>query len=668
MRPADFLGAGLFDAYRDVMRRSGASFDDATKSYTCDIAQVPHAIELLGESDFRPIVAPDLAAQLTNLAETMRADLSRAQAHVAAIDAQVAKLGKTLYAHQRDGIAWLAPRRRAALFDEMGLGKTIQALLAAPPGVPLAVVCPAHLKLNWAAEAHAWRPDLRVRILKGRNKWEWPIAGELVIANYEVLPKLDKIGRKRLIPEERYGTPQPKTCLVVDEAHYCKSAKAQRTQALRATAGAILKADGRAWLLTGTPLTNRPPELWAVLQAAQLAEPAFGTWKEFRGLMGAIEGRWGLRWDGEISTSVPERLKRVSLYRRKADVLDLPPKRRTVMQVAGEFPPDVRKLLDSVLDILAEQGVDLDQAGELVDLTKVTGAAFEQLAKARSALAVAKIPALMEEITAYEEAGEPVVVFSAHRAPINVLSERKGWGVITGSVPSEKRQAIVDAFQRGELKGLGLTIRAGGTGLTLTHACHEIFVDLDFTPAGNSQAEDRCHRISQTRTVFIKRLVADHELDRKVERILREKQELIDAAIEPSAVLRPAVDQAGDITGAATRLEAAIADSIGAVQDVRRPRGVAAPARPAATQRAPADERELWATQALLRLAADDGDRAMEQNGVGFNKFDGMFGHSLAKQLHETGTLSPKQYQAAFKLLAKYHNQIGRPPQEATHG
>ena len=637
IRPQDFLGSEVFGAYRDACVAAGATFDDEGKRYLCPVAQLPRLIENLERAECRPIVAPDIAADLAAHAEQLRADMASASAHVVTIEAKLAERGLSLFQHQREGIAWLAPRRRAGLWDSPGLGKSCQSLLAAPQGAPTIIVCPASIKLNWRNEINMWRPDARVRILSGRHKWEWPMAGEICIANYEVLPRLDRVGRKKAIPEH-YGEPQPGTIVVADEIHFAKSSKSLRGQALRAVMHAALGANGRAWGLSGTPLTNRPQELWNILRCLQLAEEAFGTWKEFRVLLGGYQGRWGTKWDGEIDRSVPERLQRVSLYRRRDDVLDLPPKMRVAVQVPGKFPPDVRKLLDEVLDTLQEQGIDLDQAAELIDLTKVSGAAFEQLARARAALATAKIPSMMELVEECEAAEEPLIVFSAHRAPIDVLGQRRGWAIITGAQTVEERQAAVEAFQRGDLRGIGCTIKAGGTGITLTRAAMEVFVDLAWTPADNVQAEDRACRINQKRAVLIRRLVADHELDRRIEKILRAKQEIIDATVEPSAVRQVQQNHTADLEAHAARLERAV--------------GSTRPTTPKPSE--PSDAQRHWVRAAVLEL-----DRAQR-----FTPSDGPIAPALVRAAHANEELSPSLWKVALKILPKYADHIGEIPHD----
>ena len=136
---------------------------------------------------------------------------------------------------------------------------------AAPAGAPILVVCPAVAKPVWAREAARWRPDLRVVALSGRGSFRWPTPGEIVVVNYDLLPPA--------LPAAA-----PANCVVIaDEAHALKSSKAQRTERFRALAESARAAGGRSWLLTATPILNRPPELYALLRAAG-CERVIGGW------------------------------------------------------------------------------------------------------------------------------------------------------------------------------------------------------------------------------------------------------------------------------------------------------------------------------------------------------------------------------------------------------
>ena len=135
----------------------------------------------------------------------------------------------------------------------------------------------------------------------------------------------------------------------------------------------------------------------------------------------------------------------------------------------------------------------------------------------------------MDSIKEYESVEEPVIAFSYHRGPIEELGRRKGWVCITGSTSDSDRTAIVDRFQRGELRGVAGTIGAMGVGVTLTRSANVMFLDRDFVPANNLQAEDRSLRIGQTRGVVVTILNATHPVDQRVAIILERKERLLEA-------------------------------------------------------------------------------------------------------------------------------------------
>jgi len=222
--------------------------------------------------------------------------------------------------------------------------------------------------------------------------------------------------------------------------------------------------------------------------------------------------------------------------------------RRTAKEVMPELPvasnqihpveirAPVRRGLDRVLDELRAAGItlaDIMGASERADrvVSRRGGLVFERFSAARAALALAKIPAMLEQVQLLQDAGEPVVVFSAHKAPIEALCALDGFKSIVGGIAPAKRTETVAAFQGGEYAGLGCTIQAGGVGITLTRACHAIMVDLCFTPALNLQAAGRLVRIGQTRPVVIHHLEVDHPLDKRVNEILEQKGALIDATL-----------------------------------------------------------------------------------------------------------------------------------------
>lgn len=415
------------------------------------------------------------------------------------------------FPYQTKGINWLYARARALLADEMGLGKTIQVLRALPRNTPTLIVCPASLRLNWRDECLEWRPELHPIVCKP-GELVVPRANEVSIISYESLPEPSPNARSWLVPDQRLA----QATLVVDEAQYCKNHRAQRTKKVR-----LLSLQcARAWPLTGTPMLGSPFDLWGVLSTFQLEKQVFGpgnAWNNFHRLYGSKRNRWGGTEFAEEPPGAEEirkRLGRVALRRLKKDVLpDLPGK--MYQDIAISVPLELQQELDEI-DKQWENKNDLPS--------------FEMLSTVRAKLARARIPDLIEQVERFESERIPLVVFSAHREPVEALGGRTGWGVITGESAHDHRRTVIDCFQTGLLSGIALTIQAGGLGITLTRASTVLFADLAYTPAENVQAEDRLVRIGQeARGVQIVRLVADHAVDRRVLEILTDKQKLIDA-------------------------------------------------------------------------------------------------------------------------------------------
>lgn len=528
--------------------------------------------------------------------------------------------GLTLFPFQRDGVRFLRARDRALLLDEMGTGKTVQALAALPEGAPCLVVCPASLKAVWRRELSRIRGEYECGVLQGRGSFRWPYPGEVVVTNYDVLP-------------DEFRAPAENTVVVADEAHALKSYKAARTRRFRALAEAARNLGGRTWLLTGTPLTNRPPDLWGVLQAAGLARHAFGSWDNFAKVFGGAKTQvarrvWAYVWgkpDGERAAGC---LRAVSLRREKRDVLaQLPPKTREVL-TETELRARDRKALDAVVVAIDAAGIG-DETDEEGRRARAKLPHFEGMSEARRLLADAKAPLLASIVESHEDADEPLVVFSAHVKPMLDLGAREGWASIVGETPLAERDRVVQDFQAGRLRGVACTIQAAGVGLTLTRASHVVFLDLDWTPALNAQAEDRLHRIGQGRPVLVTVLAVDHPLERRVLDLCGWKERVAAETVSASARYSP--------------------QAVPETAPKPKPR------------RGPATPQEAWAARALALLTAWDPDRAREENAVGWNRLDGAFGARLAAEVGRG--LTDGQWAAVVRMCRKYHRQVGACPE-----
>ena len=646
IKPAGFLGSS-FGAFRTALE--GARFDGMTKTNYASLDKIPRILTRLRDAGFQIQLTDELADSLKGHEQETVVLTKSAVMRLDRVEEQLAARGLSLYPFQRVGVEWLAGRTGALLADEMGSGKSIQTLAALPDATPLIVVAPAIAKGVWLREARKWRPEMKVTVLSGRGSFRWPEAGEMVVLNYDILPN-----------EEDLMNAPPGTCLVADEAHALKSFKAKRTKKFRELSDNVRAHGGRTWLLTATPLLNRPTELWGILSAAGLEREVFGTWGQFVSLFGGCKDRWGgMRW-GTPLPEVPSRLARVCLRRMRADVLpDLPVK--TWQEVEVDLSLALSRKCDGLVAMLEADGTSLEELSEKVLRDKLS---FSDYSEVRAAVAVAKIPALLALVEEFEEQDEPLVVFSAHRMPIDQFDGREGWAVITGDTSPAKRTEIEEAFQAGKLRGVAATIQAGGVAITLTRSANAVFVDRDWTPALNAQAEDRICRIGQSRGCIITDLVGTHKLDRRVAALLTVKTAMATAAL-PTSVSRsdeaplrsleellPPIE--AFITFTKSDVENALAGQHVFEECERRTNdpGVAGMAQNA---------QEEWAYEALMTLAGCDTDRAAELNGIGFNKLDGDFGHSLAEQARTKG-LTKKQWAAAIKLCGKYSRQVGQCP------
>ena len=650
--PAVRLGESQFNLFLAACKSIGAKFDKKASAQTISIAQLNPTIDTMRSHGFTVAVSPRLYDKAKDTGVT--SSIREAADHLSDIKKL---LNRPLFPHQEVGVRFLRSKKNALLLDGTGTGKTQQAACAIPlDKPPVLIICPAVVKFVWMDELKTLRPDYaNISILKGRNSFRYPLPGEIVITNYDIIPDAQRKGGRAYRLDESLGKPHTGTVLIFDEIHRAKGNKGGRSGrgGVRRARGAytigkdVTHASGYVWGLTGTPLMNHPGELWNICGVVGVQSEAFNDWPTYLRLFGVdpnVKKNFfgGIPWN-DPSPEVAVRLERVALRRTLESVLpSMPPIR--IQDIEVDIDSATATQCEKALKELAKVGVSLEAALEIVENTKDSGAGFKELARARVMLAAAKVPHALDIIEEAEESGDPMLVFCCARAPIDILKDRPGWATITGSVTGLKRKSAIDAMQAGRLKGLGITIKAGGEGITLTRAATSLFIDLEWTPASNSQAIARIRRIGQTKPQLIKRLIANHELDRRITEILDRKQALIDATVEKMTAVTE--------LHAPSDIETVVGNAV-----IEEPRKI----QQQEPRRGPISPVEHWAAMGMERLSSMDVDRAQVRNMQGFSAADTDQGHAYAERLKEYG-LTNSEWLASVKMMMKYQSQIGMIP------
>lgn len=332
--------------------------------------------------------------------------------------------------------------------------------------------------------------------------------------------------------------------------------------------------------LTGTPILSKPVELWTLVKACD--PTGLGkSWEQFvyrycdayDEPIGDNKSR--MVTDGASNLDELNRLLRERFMVRrdkKAVLKELPPKtRELIMLPADKLEKPVKKektrveaaLADfeamigvseednpfryiDVIDMLSQKLADAldsqdteepDWNAAVNSLTEPEQIMFTELSEAREEVALAKVGLVTDHVKKLVECEEPVILFAYHKSVIDELKERLEKagirvGVVTGAVSANKRQAVVDQFQNGEIDVIIGNILAMGVGFTLTRARFVVFAELDWVPALIEQAEDRAWRHGQLNAVMIQHLVVDGSIESRMAQALLQKMGVIFEALD----------------------------------------------------------------------------------------------------------------------------------------
>ncbi len=447
-------------------------------------------------------------------------------------------LKATLREYQLDGYYWMQFLAKSGfngiLADDMGLGKTLQTLThilaeketGRDGGKPSLVVAPTSVVVNWQREAAKFAPSLKVLILQGsqRHRLFQEIAhSDIVLSSFALIPRdLENFKQQHFHQ------------IILDEAQHIKNPSAKISQAVRE-----LHSTHRI-CLSGTPIENHLGELWSQFSFLM------------PGLLGSQES-FNENYRNPIEKDHSEEKR--NLLNAKVGPLIL---RRTKHDVAKELPPkteilhsielhteqkDLYETVRSTMDKQVRQAI-IARGGQaqmvfldaLLKLRQICchPTLLEQNQNARES---AKFDYLVDLLETLRRENHRVLIFSQFTSMLalieaHLIAEDISYLILTGA--TKDRQSLVERFQGGEGEVFLISLKAGGTGLTLTGADTVIHYDPWWNPAAENQATDRAYRIGQDKPVMVHKLICQGTVEERIQQMQRRKNTLADNILDGS--------------------------------------------------------------------------------------------------------------------------------------
>jgi len=406
------------------------------------------------------------------------------------------KVHLELKGFQRMSVTWLKDIRKGILGLDQGLGKTVisAAALAQLPARKVLVVCPASMRISWQRELKKWA-NIDAEI--------YPKSGQCTIVSWASLSKI-------------FGS-HLNSHIILDECQYMKSRTAKRTKA----AMKLVKSAEDVWALSGTPIPNRPIEIWPLGFSMGMIP------NDYRSFGYKYCAGWKTPWNTEdftgasnleeLSELVSKRMLRITKDMAK---LQLPSKSYQIISL--DLPLDKREKEYKLQDLKG----------------KSTPLGLVGLSEILQAQGLKKVKPAVAHIKDVLEHEQKLIVFAYHKAVVAELKkELKQFGVVelVGSTSMKARQEAVDKFQKDpEVRIFLGNTEACKTGLTLTAANRAVFVESSWSPKDIDQMVDRMHRIGQSKPVLAQFLTTHQSIDEYQLRRALEKLQVIDEIIKES--------------------------------------------------------------------------------------------------------------------------------------
>lgn len=441
---------------------------------------------------------------------------------------------KVIREYQKVGYYWLHFLYKhgfgGILADDMGLGKTLQALTfikkisETSKTYPSLVICPTSLTHNWAREIEKFFPSLKYTVVSGKPKDREELLNnfsdyDVIITSYALLRNdIDLYLSKNF------------EVVVVDEAQYIKNKEAKITRYVK-----LLKSQIKV-ALTGTPIENSVSDLWSIFDF--IMPGVLGNYQSF------IE-RYS---KPENHSELAKRISYFILRRKKEDVLKELPK-KIEQNIFVPLSPEQSEIYEnvarevrlSILKQVGEVGFEKSKIHILSGLTKLRQICNHPylVSEEYKDVKSSKMELLMDLLDDAIQGGHKVLVFSQFVEMLKIIREelRKlgiKYSYLDGS--TKNRQAVIDEFnQNDDIKVFLISLKAGGFGLNLTSADIVILYDPWWNPMIEKQAMDRAHRIGQTKTVNVYKLLTENTIEEKILALQENKKLIFSNIVETSS-------------------------------------------------------------------------------------------------------------------------------------
>jgi len=393
------------------------------------------------------------------------------------------------------------------------------------------IVCPSSTKINWEREINVFCDDTAIIDGKKFNSAKFIIINFDILKNFHTLTdtKQKKEGETEK-PIIRDLANQNFDLVIVDEAHYLKNHESIRGKIMVELT--VKYNIPKVWLLTGTPVANRPMDFFNLLKI--IKSPIANNWKHFA--VRYCEGRQFIRtlkngqrrqiWLTDGASNLEElatKTKNIILRRLKTDTLDMPDKVITPMyhklDSKGWLEYD-RLWDDYMLKRKAEGKKSIETQKDLVELILL-----------RKFIAMSAIPSTIEMVENAIEMGRKVIVFTSFTEELEALADHFGKIAVkhNGPMTTKAKQKSVDDFQnKPKVKVFVGNIKSAGVGITLTEATVVIFNSFDWVTGNNEQAEDRSFRIGQKNDVNVYYQLFMDTISVRMWETLKNKKDVID--------------------------------------------------------------------------------------------------------------------------------------------